>query len=1047
MPRRIAVVLGLTLLACGVALTGGPRDFARGSGAAADSAAGVQTEAGETSALRIGVLALADTIAALGRHPQLAEPLPFTNTSIADVLGLDDVVSDDLITALAGTDLVTALRLVPGFEDVKENDAGNVSYAYKQEEEVLLKLAYDDGKFRIGLNPGGAGVLKVTLQTQPVSEDKDFPNGGEHFVVAIDKNEDDPLLQFALISEPELKLTVEVITPSLTAFEASQGFTELDMTVVSYEIKREIDITLRDPNGRGLLTLEDLMFSTLTDLYLMEEQDPEVNEVDIAFNVSLPSEIVVEGDPDPDSRKGEITLHLNSGPVSVWPDPANADYAYGDALAALTSLTFVDGLTAFSQYTGAALALQNRADVDFPNLGGSMVDVFAPADELLDLLTTTGVAEIRCGLAPDNPPAGEPAPGDTVYCDAVTAAGIDQPTKAVWSVPLPAIVASNDAAQLAAVGLNPLGTVQIDSSDGQPDIRVELTFGDGTKLTARTLPRTIQEITGRIDELDELAEPPDPTTTTVNLTPDLDRLEVAIDITASEASSRLSVGDPATLGVLVGLTGLAAPFDVSGKWNVQLQGLPGGLTRTCTLTVLHAEDSLSAVGSCPLLGLGSVNGTIDNSTGTFVMNGPPAFKMNGTTDGLRMSGTWSSVFGPIIAPITLSGTFLGSLVEPAVEPTVNVSVTAASFTVGFGIPFHPEDGEGVVLLPGAGGTLIRIDEVDVGTLVGLTKLPARIGFLGVDVDVTELTLGDEDAAPVVALTAVDGEAQILLNELTNTEGMLVPGKLSLASQLTATIAFTATEQPISIGPDVFAVGGPQVGTATVVWGADGLPSVDFNPGYQKLRVFDPLPAVFLSGTTEVTLDTEEVPDFTNPGDTVAVDKDTVDVIVTVNLYDELNVVPPDPPAPLDLSRRLLGPGVSCSSITILTDHTFTCEGLAPGGSAAFEPPPTPGPEPTPTPGPEPTPTPGPEPEPEPLVNFIVLGDPFSLRDNIIEGLARTLNDFEWLTEDHIGGFDVDQYTSTLPLFDLRPDQMAPERVDLANGIAKMIAAAAEDETG
>jgi hypothetical protein len=420
----MAVVLGLVLLACGVALMGG--DFARRSGGAVDSAAAgsVQAEAGEASALRIGVLALADTIAALGRHPELAEPLPFTSTSIANALRLDDVVSNALIQAMAGTDLVAALEEVPGFVDIIEEDLiGGVSYAYEQTVKVPLKLAYDDGDLRIGLN-SGAGMLNITLQTR---------EGGERFVVAVDEDQTDPLLQFALISEPELELIVQVDTQSITAFAASQGFTELDVTGGSYTVDRAIDITLRDPNGRGELTLEDLMFSTLTDLFRMDERVPD--DVDITFDISLPTDIAVVGGDDA-SHLGQLTLTRASDPESVWPDPASADRNYGDALAALTGLTFVDGITSFAHYTGAALALQNKADVNFPNLGGGIADVFTPGDELLDLLATSGVAEIRCGLAPGNPPIGVPAPGDAVYCDAVTATGIDDDEliAASWSV-------------------------------------------------------------------------------------------------------------------------------------------------------------------------------------------------------------------------------------------------------------------------------------------------------------------------------------------------------------------------------------------------------------------------------------------------------------------------------------------------------------------------------------------------------------------------------------------------------------------------------------
>ena len=84
------------------------------------------------------------------------------------------------------------------------------------------------------------------------------------------------------------------------------------------------------------------------------------------------------------------------------------------------------------------------------------------------------------------------------------------------------------------------------------------------------------------------------------------------------------------------------------------------------------------------------------------------------------------------------------------------------------------------------------------------------------------------------------------------------------------------------------------------------------------------------------------------------------------------------------------------------------------------------------------------------IELIVLGDPFALRDSVIEGLAVTLSAFDRLDSDNLPDaedYPEDQYASTLPLVDLKPAQLAVEREALRQGLANLAAAAAEDEVG
>ncbi|HET6627194.1 MAG TPA: hypothetical protein VFG63_12470 [Nocardioidaceae bacterium] len=861
----------------------------------------------QRSAMRIGVLALADAIAAVGRTPELAEPMPFTRTSAADVLQLDDVVTQSLLDALAGNDLETALTQVPGIVDpVVDEDGTRFSFGYERQVTVPLELAHDDGDLRFGTNEG-AEDLAVRLAT---------PQNGERFVVEVDPDQPEVLLQFALVSEPELELSIAVADDDIAPFPARQGFTDIEVTGGSYTIDRRADITLRDPNGRGLLTLEDLKFSTLPDLFRIERT---TDEVDIAFDVALPDDVAVTGGADAD-RRGSLTLSNAPRPAAattpVWPQAADAARSYGDALDMLTHLSRADGMTALAEYTGATLALQDAADVGFPNLAGGLADLFAPGDELLDMLSTSAVADIRCGLTPANPPAGVAAPGDTVYCDAVTAEGLAEVVSARWSTSSGTIETTGPA-QTDAVGSSskgprgPRGTVRIDGSDGEPDVSVEITLKDGTTLTARTMPRTVQDVVTRVQELAEPDARAGGASATVNLAED--RVDVAVSLRAERARAELSIGNPATLGALVGLTGL------------------------------------------------------ENA-----------------------------------------------------DSTATAEASGATFDVGFGIPDARTDPDrSTVLLP-RDNTLIEVDDLSATAPSDLTGLSGRIGFLDVSVDVDDVTLGRRGDAPVVALTRPDNEP-IELSDLLTDQGTLASGALGLVSRLEAGVAFSATELPLPAGSFASGGQGAASGSAEVTWGTDGLPRVGFSEGYDDLRVFDPVPATFLTGTAAVTHDSDQVTDLADPTRTVSVDSDTVKVSVPgSDLFTALGAPHEDG---VQVTRRLVAPGVSCLNVTVEDAHTLTCEGLAPDGTAAFADGDT--------------------------VDLIVLGDPFALRDGIIEGLTGSLNAFERLAGDNRprDGFHDDQYTSTLPLVDLTPAQLAEERTTLADGLAGLTDAATEDESG
>ncbi len=91
------------------------------------------------------------------------------------------------------------------------------------------------------------------------------------------------------------------------------------------------------------------------------------------------------------------------------------------------------------------------------------------------------------------------------------------------------------------------------------------------------------------------------------------------------------------------------------------------------------------------------------------------------------------------------------------------------------------------------------------------------------------------------------------DDILGDEGTLDSGVVDLTSTLTASVGFTATEQPLPGGAYATGASGPASGSATVRWDATGLPEVGFGRrATTALRVFDPVPARFLEGTARVT---------------------------------------------------------------------------------------------------------------------------------------------------------------------------------------------------
>lgn len=861
-----------------------------GGTVAASAAPAAAAPVSDATAMRQGVIALAGAISAVGQTPQLASRLPLTTVSPADVLDLEGTLVEGVDAALSGTgDLRSALDRIDGVTVEPGSTAQRIAFSFEAEGERDLTLTHDDGDLRLG-GGASAGRLTVSLRTT------------EPFVVTVDPTQDDALLRTALTSQPVMELVVDVRKPDVDPFGARKGFTELDVTGGTYAVHREQTITMRDPDGRSLLTLEDLRYSTLPDLFRIET-DATVDRVDVDLDVALPDSL-----PSP-GRTGAA----RAGTLTTEDDPADPDQAWpttpvlqdaGAALTQATGLTVVDGISALAQYTGTVLALQDAADVPFPSVSGGTSDVFAPGDRLLEVLTAAAAAQVSCGVSPGSPPSGVAAPGDTVYCQAVTAPGTS-PLNVDWELLDGGSLASEPA---GAIGPEPTESVVVTGGDGEPDLQVSFDLED-QPMAGRTLPRTVQDVVRRLDGLADSAA-------AASLT--AGRLEVAVDISDDSATARLPIGNPGTVGALVGLTGLDAE--------------------------------------------------------------PPA------------------------AP-------------GAPKPTpvrAEVEATDASFDVGFGISTGtPADGEPreTVLLP-ADASLLRIGGLGATPPTSVTDLPARVGFLGVEADLTELDLGAAPGGPAVELTRVGGSptAALPLGDLVAEDGTVDADQLDLDSRVTGALGLQVTEQPLPGGGyAVSTTGTPASGTVSVRWGPAGLPTVVADAGYSALRVFDPVPAGFVSGTARVT----------GSGETTQVHLD-VSGLGSGGLHRLLNVESSQ--APVEVLRQVTGEGAACPSVVVEDADTLTCTGLVSDGTPVWA-------------------------DGE-QVQAVVDGDPYAVRDAVVEGLAAALSRLDRQADDGLGGPGApaaDQLTTSLPLVDLVPAQLSTEREALRQGVAALDQAATEDE--
>ena len=91
------------------------------------------------------------------------------------------------------------------------------------------------------------------------------------------------------------------------------------MTGGHYRLSREQEITMRDPDGRSVLTLEDLRYSTLPDLFRITT-DTDSDTIDVLFDVALPASLTGRDRPErnPEHRR-RLGPRRASGPAPLTP--------------------------------------------------------------------------------------------------------------------------------------------------------------------------------------------------------------------------------------------------------------------------------------------------------------------------------------------------------------------------------------------------------------------------------------------------------------------------------------------------------------------------------------------------------------------------------------------------------------------------------------------------------------------------------------------------------------------------------------------------------
>lgn len=499
--------------------------------------------------VRVGLIGLGAAFGSAAGLEPLSTDLPLTDVSVRDVLALDTAIGADVARNLSGvtTTVDDLYTLFQQADDVltlsAPDDMGGGALEWDVHVNLLgsleVPLRFQDERIRFGAGRLD-GVLSGSLTGDlRVRYDPNEPLALRNFSI-VDPAAGDGTQSSGSLMTARVWTSVgqgtQTDTLGIDEFEAVDGFVK--ETVGGQDASARVDATtvfrLRDPNGRGLITTEDLAFGAPEDLFVVS-QAPAPD----AVSISLP----LRTDLLPGQAGGSVVVgtrtETDEGP---WASPVITRDAELDRL---TSLSRAQAMGGFSSYVAAMLATESDADVALPMLDANLTDLFSPAEDLLGLLSQQATATITCGAVNTAPPSGSALPGSVRYCQASTDDLVADEGSVEWTALDGATVTVPDAD--ATVGTAPSANVTVTGGAGFPRLQVAFTV-DGKPRTARTALLSVQELGEAVGALGLGG--------VVSYDSATEALEVVVAASRDDVVTEVRTGGGASLAPVTGLSGL-----------------------------------------------------------------------------------------------------------------------------------------------------------------------------------------------------------------------------------------------------------------------------------------------------------------------------------------------------------------------------------------------------------------------------------------------------------------------------------------------------------
>ena len=464
-----------------------------------------------------GVASLAGALDQLATDPELATPLPLTERSPAEIIGLPSLLSQSL-----GTSMVTFVGASADHDTVAE--LATFIDGLDQPGGLAFTATSAEG-------PGGSGTELTIGITGTFSEDVpvvftrpegtaeqalELRAGGDGGVVPMSFTVD---IDLPLVVDLELRLPDATLDPDAVSlspegasftvqggsggpadvsFASRYGFSEITAAGAA-DVTVEAAAVIADPDGSGAITRSEWEQTLVADLAPVSFTGGST-DVDLGLTSALLTDAGVTGSHGTvsfeDRDLGDGTSHV-ADPTPGAPAPVAPALVAGEHLSNLANVTADDALTGLSQFAAAMQAAQARADFGLPFLARRFSEAYSPASQLLGLVERQGSASVVCGKANTVPPSGEDLAGSTWYCQAYTPDEPDDGTVS-WTVGNGTVSAAGTSDD--TVGLTPAANVVLTDVVGEPDVSVTFSV-DGAAVTATRRVRTAQELAAQLGAL------------------------------------------------------------------------------------------------------------------------------------------------------------------------------------------------------------------------------------------------------------------------------------------------------------------------------------------------------------------------------------------------------------------------------------------------------------------------------------------------------------------------------------------------------------------